>query len=219
MRKKTVEDPSVGKYDNRKKKMGGTGKGLRNTDDPRYDAATTAILLLGNSPTTVDVHDPLYQPEVDDDPNSYVLSSGGGGSGGSGEKTMMKRMSSGTSNDIITIAGPLLTLNEFKIRISDTIREYFDSSDVNEVVRCIAELSCYEYHPEVIKRAVSLGLDAGPRERELISQLLACLHPNPLTDNEMEKGFGLVLDSIDDLCIDIPDAKVSKRKECLPTTY
>jgi hypothetical protein len=185
---------------------------LRNIDDPRYDAATTAILLLGNSPTTVDVHDPLYQPEVDDDPNSYVLSSGGGG-GGSEKTMMMKRISSGTSNDIITIAGPLLTLNEFKIRISDTIREYFDSSDVNEVVRCIAELSCYEYHPEVIKRAVSLGLDAGPRERELISQLLACLHPNPLTDNEMEKGFGLVLDSIDDLCIDIPDAKVSKRKK------
>ena len=62
---------------------------------------------------------------------------------------------------MITIARPLLTLNEFKIRISDAIREYFDSSDTNEVVRCI-----HEYHPEVLKRAVSFGLDAGPRERE-----------------------------------------------------
>ena len=180
--------------------MGGTGKGLRYTDDPmKYDET-----LLGNSPTTVDVHDPLYQPEVDDDPNSYVLCSGGGG--GNDDTIVMKRISSGSN--ILTIAGPLLTLNEFKIRISDAIREYFDSSDTNEVVRCIAELSCHEYHPEVLKRAVSLGLDAGPRERELISQLLACLHPNPLTDHEMEKGFGLILDSIDDLCIDIPDAKV-----------
>jgi programmed cell death protein 4 len=187
--------------------MGGTGKGLRYTDDPmKYDTA----LLLGNSPTTVDVHDPLYQPEVDDDPNSYVLSSGGGGNGngnnGKNDMIVMKRINSGSN--ILTITGPLLTLNEFKIRISDAIREYFDSSDTNEVVRCIAELSCVEYHPEVLKRAVSLGLDAGPRERELISQLLACLHPNPLTDHEMEKGFGLILDSIDDLCIDIPDAKV-----------
>jgi programmed cell death protein 4 len=178
--------------------MGGTGKGLRYTDDPMKYGDT----LLGNSPPTVDAHDPLYQSEVDDDPNSYVLSSGGGGNNGDGNETIvMKRISSGLN--IITIAGPLLTLNEFKIRISDAISEYFDSSDTNKVVRL-----CHEYHPEVLKRAVSLGLDAGPRERELISQLLACLHPNPLTDHVMEKGFRLVLDSIDDLCIDIPDAKV-----------
>ena len=71
----------------------------------------------------------------------------------------------------------------------------------------IDEMKCRDYHPEVVKRAISLGLDAGPRERELISRLLACLHPNPLTDEEMEMGFEVLLDSIDDLVIDIPDAK------------
>jgi len=68
-------------------------------------------------------------------------------------------------------------------------------------------MKCRDYHPEVVKRAISLGLDAGPRERELVSRLLACLHPNPLTDEEMEMGFEVLLDSIDDLVIDIPDAK------------
>jgi len=59
-----------------------------------------------------------------------------------------------------------------------------------------------------VKHAISLGLDEGPRERELVSHLLACLHPNSLIDEEMEMGFEVLLDSIDDLVIDIPDAKV-----------
>lgn len=105
------------------------------------------------------------------------------------------------------VYGPMLTLSEFKLRVSDAVREYFDSSDEEEVVRCIDEMKCREYHPEVVKRAVSLGLDEGPRERELVSRLLASLHPNPLADEEMERGFELLLDSIDDLVIDIPDAK------------
>jgi hypothetical protein len=105
--------------------------------------------------------------------------------------------------------GPLLTLPEFKIRASDAIREYFDSSDLNEVVRCVDEMGCRPYHPEVVKRAISLGLDEGPRERKLVSRLLACLHPNLLADGEMEAGSGMVLDAIEELTIDIPDAKVS----------
>ncbi|KAL7552913.1 hypothetical protein ACHAWF_016162, partial [Thalassiosira exigua] len=131
----------------------------------------------------LDENDPLYVAEEDADPTSYVLSSSE------------------------AVYGPMLTLSEFKIRVSDAVREYFDSSDPDEVVRCIDEMKCREYHPEVVKRAVSLGLDEGPRERELVSRLLACLHPNPLADDEMEMGFEVLLDSVDDLAIDIPDAK------------
>jgi programmed cell death protein 4 len=57
-----------------------------------------------------------------------------------------------------------------------------------------------------------LSLDKGPRERELISRLLTCLHPNPLEDSDVVKGFEILMDSLDDLAIDIPDAKVSKRQ-------
>ena len=42
-----------------------------------------------------------------------------------------------------------------------------------------------------------------------MSRLLACLHPNPLTDEEIEMGFEMLLDLVDDLVIDIPDAKMS----------
>ena len=68
-------------------------------------------------------------------------------------------------------------------------------------------MRCKPYHPEVVKRAISLSLDEGPRERELVSRLLTCLHPTPLEDDDVSKGFDVLLDSLDDLSIDIPDAK------------
>jgi hypothetical protein len=214
----------TGRYDNRNKRMGGTGKGMRADDDPIAHALSYGGGGRGTDSDhgagavgALNVDDPLYVPEEDDDPRSYVLSSGGGGTttnattgndhgvdddvrspGGQYETTIVR-----------PVYGPMLTLSEFKIRSSDIIREYFDSSDMSEVIRCVIELGCKEYHTELIKKAIGLGMDSGPRERELISRLLACLHPNPLSDDEMEGGFELVLDSIEDLCIDIPDAKVS----------
>jgi hypothetical protein len=209
----------TGRYDNRNKRMGGTGKGMRADDDPIAHALSYGGKGNGGNGTDSDhgsgavgalnVDDPLYVPEEDDDPRSYVLSSGGCGGdvdgatiAGQYETTIVR-----------PVYGPLLTLSEFKIRCSDIVREYFDSSDISEVIRCVIELGCRQYHSELIKRAMSLGMDEGPRERELISRLLACLHPNPLTDEEMEGGFELVLDSIEDLCIDIPDAKVRERRK------
>ena len=129
-------------------------------------------------------------------------SSGGGGeaysagNGGAGGAAGVVPVAGSGGVDHRPVYGPLLTLSEFKIRASDAIREYFDSSDPDEVVRCVRELKCRPYHPEVVKRAISLGCDEGPRERELVSRLLACLHPDPLTDGEMEAGFGMVLDEI-----------------------
>lgn len=193
-RKKT--DPAVtGRYDSRNKKRGGAGKGK--WLDPIDGSDHAAIEPL-------DENDPLYVAEEDADPSSYILSS----SEGADELRHSGASPSAydASNDK-AVYGPMLTLSEFKLRVSDAVREYFDSSDPDEVVRCIDEMKCRDYHPEVVKRAVSLGLDEGPRERELVSRLLACLHPNPLTDGEMEMGFEVLLDSIEDLIIDIPDAK------------
>ena len=161
-------------------------------------------LTLLEDELPLDENDPLYVAEEDADPSSYVLSS---------HETADELRISGAgpsaydADNDKAVYGPMLTCAEFKIRVSDAVREYFDSSDADEVVRCIDEMKCREYHPEVVKRAISLGLDAGPRERELISRLLACLHPNPLSDDCLELGFEVLLDSMDDLVIDIPDAK------------
>jgi len=197
-RKKT-DSSTTGHYDSRNKKHGGAGKGKWVGGNKHSDHLT---LLDDELP--LDENDPLYVAEEDADPSSYVLSS---------HETADELRISGAgpsaydADNDKAVYGPMLTCAEFKIRVSDAVREYFDSSDADEVVRCIDEMKCREYHPEVVKRAISLGLDAGPRERELISRLLACLHPNPLSDDCLELGFEVLLDSMDDLVIDIPDAK------------
>lgn len=152
----------------------------------------------------LDKNDPLYDEE--DAEGKYILSSadadtpytnGGDSNNPTGYDEVAQKV----------VYGPMLTLPEFKIRVIDTVREYYDSADADEVVRGIEEMRCRPFHPEVLKRAVGLSLDKGPRERELTSRLLTCLHPTPLSDGDMEAGFTLLLDSLDDLVIDIPDAK------------
>eukprot|EP00574_Skeletonema_japonicum_P003941 CAMPEP_0201723216 /NCGR_PEP_ID=MMETSP0593-20130828/7345_1 /ASSEMBLY_ACC=CAM_ASM_000672 /TAXON_ID=267983 /ORGANISM="Skeletonema japonicum, Strain CCMP2506" /LENGTH=467 /DNA_ID=CAMNT_0048214293 /DNA_START=475 /DNA_END=1878 /DNA_ORIENTATION=+ len=199
-RKKT-DSSTTGNYDSRNKKHGGAGKGKWLNDGSDH----LHILKGGiENYEPLDENDPLYVADEDADPSSFILSS---------HETADELRISGAqpsaydADNDKAVYGPMLTLTEFKIRVSDAVREYFDSSDADEVVRCIDEMKCREYHPEVVKRAISLGLDAGPRERELISRLLACLHPNPLSDDCLELGFEVLLDSMDDLVIDIPDAK------------
>ena len=60
----------------------------------------------------------------------------------------------------------------------------------------------------MIKKMISLAMDKGPRERELTSRLLTSLHPTPLADRDMELGFATLLDSLEDLQTDVPDAIV-----------
>lgn len=175
-------------YSNKSKKQGGAGKGT-------WDALDGAD--MDDIPAALDENDPNFDDFAEE--GKYILSSTHGAqSNGNGQDIRI---------DDRIVYGPMLTKAEFKIRVGEVVKEYFDSGDADEVIRSIDEMKCQPYHAEVIKRAISLSLDEGPRERELVSRLLTCLHPNPLTDDEMTTGFDILLDSLDDLSIDIPDAK------------
>jgi len=177
-----------GTYDSRNKKQGGHGKGKWSTI---LDGS------LDDYPEPIDINDPLYDETTE---GKYILS--GGGADLVDEQPSGYHESEGKA-----IYGPMLTLPEFKIRLAESIREYFDSGDADEVIRSIDELKCRSFHPEVVKKAISLSLDEGPRERELISRLLTCLHPTPLDEKDMEDGFELLLHGLEELTIDCPDAK------------
>lgn len=181
-RKKT--DPrETGNFDSRNKKQGGHGKGKWKDDE-----------LIGyEADEPLDERDPLYNEEE----APYVL--------GSHEAPITRNF----DEEGKPIYGPMLTLSEFKIQVRECLREYFNSSDTDEVIQSMEELQCREYHPEVVKKVISISLDMNPRERELVSRLLTCLHPTPLSDSDMEQGFNILLDSLDDLATDVPDVRVS----------
>lgn len=184
-RKKTAERDS-GKYNSAHKKQGGHGKGeWKEMLDPSYVEALP-----------IDENDPLYDAAEDSD--RYVLTSGN-------EEADKRGYDPSTSKPVF---GPMLTLQEFKFQLNECLREYFDSCDADEVIRTLEELGCQEFLMEVPKKAISLAMDMGPRERELTSRLLTCLHPIPLSMEEMEAGFNALLDSLDELSMDVPEAKV-----------
>lgn len=199
-RKKTAER-DTGKYNSAHKKQGGHGKGeWKEMLDPSYVEALP-----------LDENDPLYDAAEDSD--RYVLTSGN-------DEADKRGYDPGTSKPVF---GPMLTLQEFKFQLNECLREYFDSCDADEVIRTLEELGCQEFLMEVPKKAISLALDMGPRERELVSRLLTCLHPTPLSMHEMEAGFNALLDGLDELSTDVPEAKVSSilflaLRRCFPKT-
>jgi hypothetical protein len=152
----------------------------------------------------MDENDPIYDAAED---SKYILSSSSIDQGA--EK---RGYDPGTSK---AVYGPMLTSSEFKLQLAVCIHEYYDSCDADEVIRTLEELGCKEYHSEIVKKAISLALDKSSRERELTSRLLTCLHPTPMTMEEMETGFVNLLDSLYDLTKDVPDAEVSH--SLLPT--
>jgi hypothetical protein len=189
-RKKTA-DEKTGNFDSSKKKQGGHGKGeWQDVTDPHY---------VEHEP--IDENDPLYDAAED---SQYILSSTGTSQHEGADK---RGYAPGTSK---AVYGPMLTKSEFKLQLMECLKEYFDSCDSDEVIRTLEELGCQEYHAEIVKRAISLAMDKSPRERELTSQLLTCLHPTPLSLEDMENGFVTLLDSLDDLSKDVPDAMVSR---------
>jgi hypothetical protein len=182
-RKKT-DGRETGNFDSRNKKQGGHGKGKWKDDD----------FISEDAPEPMDENDPLY----DETKANYVLTSH--------ENPETKNFDPAQEK---AVYGPMLTQPEFKLQVKSVLNEYFDSCDADEVIRSLEELQCKEYHPDVVKKAISTSLDKHPRERELVSRLLTCLHPAPLADRDMESGFNLLLDSMEDLSTDVPEATVS----------
>ena len=51
------------------------------------------------------------------------------------------------------------TVEEAKRRIQNILREYIESGDIDEAFRCIRELSLPFFHHEVVKRALTFGME------------------------------------------------------------
>jgi hypothetical protein len=99
------------------------------------------------------------------------------------------------------------TVEEVKIWIQDILREYIEGGDIDEAFRCIRELCLPFFHHEVVKRALTLGME-NMSSQPLIEKLLkeatsGCL----ISSNQMSKGFSRLAESIEDLSLDIPAAK------------
>lgn len=88
------------------------------------------------------------------------------------------------------------------------MKEFFVSGETDEVRQSLVELESQVFHYEFVKRAISMSLDKHEKEREMVSRLLSSLYPKTLTSCQIGKGFERILEFIDDLQLDAPDARV-----------
>ena len=104
------------------------------------------------------------------------------------------------------VEAKLVGLVAYKDAIVDILVEYFASGDEEEAAQSVEELG----HPELghvfVKRAITCSLDRHNKEREMVSQLLSFMYDKSISFNEIEIGFVAVLDALDDLVLDVPQA-------------
>mmetsp|Transcript_11291 Transcript_11291/g.16881 ORF Transcript_11291/g.16881 Transcript_11291/m.16881 type:complete len:936 (+) Transcript_11291:148-2955(+) len=94
-----------------------------------------------------------------------------------------------------------------KNKLRTIIREYLQSNDVKEVVRSYLELKSPHFGHQLIKNAVSMGMDGSKKETKMVQKLISHLHERKVVKaQEMAQGFEKLLEILGELCKDVLDA-------------
>jgi hypothetical protein len=105
------------------------------------------------------------------------------------------------------VAAPLAqSLEEYKEKIQSLVEEYFSTGDVSGTAMDLQNLGSPQYHHYFVKKLISIALDRHDREKEMSAILLSALYADVVQPDQLAKGFSKLLESVDDLALDIPDA-------------
>lgn len=97
--------------------------------------------------------------------------------------------------------------DEIKRKTVSLIEEYMNVRILDEALQCVEELKSPEFHPELVKEAISMALEKSPPCVEPIAKLLDYLYSKKvLVKHDLTTGcigYGSLLD---DIAIDLPKA-------------
>lgn len=104
--------------------------------------------------------------------------------------------------------GGFLAVKQLTDKINEIIREYYDSRDMNEAVRCLKELSVPHFHHEFVFEALDFALEKSNDDSiELITDLLATLCKAVIvTYDQLKIGFTRIYDLLPEISLDVPNA-------------
>lgn len=98
------------------------------------------------------------------------------------------------------------SLEEYKEKVISLIEEYFASGDVASMASDLSNVGSPNYHHYFVKRLISMAMDRHDKEKEMASVLLSALYADVIEPEQLAKGFANLLEAVDDLVLDIPDA-------------
>jgi programmed cell death protein 4 len=100
-----------------------------------------------------------------------------------------------------------MSLTDYKKYCSDIITEFFVAKNFEETKQVVKDLGCPSFHFDFVKRLISMSFDQTDKEREAVSQLISLMYRDVLAMGQIGKGFERLLESIDDLVLDVPLAR------------
>lgn len=98
-------------------------------------------------------------------------------------------------------------LNELRKKTVSLLEEYFSVRLLDEALACVEELKSPAYHSEIVKEAISLGLEKSPPCVEPVAKLIEFLfNKKVIAIEDITAGCLLYASQLDDLAIDLPKA-------------
>ncbi|KAA8537976.1 hypothetical protein F0562_027444 [Nyssa sinensis] len=94
---------------------------------------------------------------------------------------------------------------DYKRKAIIVVEEYFATDDVVSTANELRELGMPSYNYYFVKKLVSMAMDRHDREREMAAILLSSLYADVIDPRQVYKGFGKLVESANDLIVDIPD--------------
>lgn len=98
-------------------------------------------------------------------------------------------------------------LDELRRKTIALLEEYFSVRLLDEALACVEELKSPSYHSEIVKEAISLGLEKSPPCVEPVAKLIEYLfNKKVIVAKDIAAGCLLYASLLDDLAIDLPKA-------------
>ncbi|KAL7098304.1 hypothetical protein ACP275_09G008300 [Erythranthe tilingii] len=96
-------------------------------------------------------------------------------------------------------------VEDAKDKIQKLLEEYESGGVVGEACQCIRDLGMPFFNHEVVKKALVMAMEK--KNDRILELLQECFGEGLITINQMTKGFNRIKDGLDDLALDIPNAK------------
>jgi len=118
-------------------------------------------------------------------------------------------------------------LGEIEKTLTPILNEYFENGDTDEVALSFEEINLGENCHQILVIAVTLAMERKASHREMISVLLSDLYGRLLYEEDIERGFDVLLNSLPDLVLDTPNAATilgnfiarAVADDCIPPKY
>lgn len=96
--------------------------------------------------------------------------------------------------------------NEIEQALNPILSEYFEHGDTEEVAVSLDEINLGDNSHHILVIAVTLAMERKASHREMISVLISDLYGRLLYEEDIERGFDVLLSSLPDLVLDTPTA-------------